>query len=106
MEEFYFKENNGEVYFFFRNNKKSGLTYEEWTKNCDKIKILKNETLKKLLEFLNLENKSEFNFENLQITMWKNKKYRFTKIDLKGEIKALLGKKTIYELESINELEE
>ena len=105
MKEFYFKEENNETYFFFRDRKKSKMTYEEWKKKCDDIILEKNETLKNLLKFLNLSdnNKSEINIESLNITIWKNGKYKLIKVNFKGEAQVMTGNRIIYELKKIEE---
>lgn len=105
MKEFYFKEEDNETYFFFRDKEKSKIIYEEWKKKCDEIILEKNDTLKKLLKFLNLNNnnKSEINIENLKITVWKNKEYKLIKVSFEGKSQVITGNKIIYELRKIEE---
>lgn len=107
MKEFYFKEKNGETYFFFRNKENSKITYEEWKKKCDEIIFEENNTLDNLLEFLHLNNhnKSEINIENLNVTIWKNEQYKLIKVTFKGESKAITGSGIVYELKKIEERE-
>ena len=100
MKEFYFKEKNGETYFFFRDKKKSKLSYEEWKEKCDGTEIENNETMEKLMKFLKLDDNSrmEVRVENLNITIWKNREYRFTRLIMESEEKPQIKDRIIYDL--------
>lgn len=80
LKEFYFREKNGEIFFFFREKKKSGISYETWKENCDRAEIKENDTLEKLLLFLgmNEENRTEAKIEDITVTVWKKSGYKFT----------------------------
>ncbi len=79
LKEFYFREKNGEIFFFFREKKKSGISYETWKENCDRVEIKENDTLEKLLLFLgmNEENRTEAKIEDITVTVWKKSGYKF-----------------------------
>ena len=65
LKEFYFREKNGEIFFFFREKKKSGISYETWKENCDKAEIKENDTLEKLLSFLGMNEKILYSLQNI-----------------------------------------
>ena len=79
LKEFYFREKNGEAFFFFREKKKNSISYELWKENCDNVEMKENDTLEKLLSFLRMNNgnRTEAKIDDITVTVWKNSGYRF-----------------------------
>lgn len=82
MKEFYLKNKNDEIYFFFRNKNKNSVSYLEWKRMIDKKDDLGDpyESLEKFLKFIEFEKKETSNFDSVEITEWKGLKYKLVKI--------------------------
>ena len=105
LKEFYFREKNGEVFFFFREKKKNSISYELWKENCDNVEMKENDTLEKLLSFLRMNNgnRTEAKIDDITVTVWKNSGYRFA-IIYTGNMEGIsIGNRKIYKLDVLEE---
>ena len=105
LKEFYFREKNGEVFFFFREKKKNSISYELWKENCDNVEMKENDTLEKLLSFLRMNNgnRTETKIDDITVTVWKNSGYRFA-IIYTGNMEGIsIGNRKIYKLDVLEE---
>ena len=105
LKEFYFREKNGDVFFFFREKKKHSISYELWKENCDNVEMKENDTLEKLLSFLRMNNgnRTETKIDDITVTVWKNSGYRFA-IICTGNMEGIsVGNRKIYKLDVLEE---
>ena len=105
LKEFYFREKNGDVFFFFREKKKNSISYELWKENCDNVEMKENDTLEKLLSFLRMNNgnRTETKIDDITVTVWKNSGYRFA-IICTGNMEGIsVGNRKIYKLDVLEE---
>ncbi|RRD40381.1 hypothetical protein EII29_02565 [Leptotrichia sp. OH3620_COT-345] len=83
MKQFYFKEKNGELYFFYRDTRKNKekTGYKKWTEMCDNKEIKRNNTFNELLGFLKIKQKIEHKIDEMIITIWISEKYKLIRIE-------------------------
>lgn len=94
--DFFFENRNKDIFFFYR---KKTDKYEEWVNKCKTTKILKNDSLNKLLNILGLENKiQKFLLNGLEIKIYKNDRFSFLELGGDFEDLGFIYEKNYYQI--------